>query len=138
MDWVGNMKEIEVILSLIVTSCGFLISTLTLLCKLIKNSKAKKYAQGVIRICEVILPYIQEAEKFIHYTSTEKKGYVMTKAMQEIITNKMKISQDFLSKAIDNLITFTKHVNIHNYQSKDINNYKERIGNTKELGKLYD
>jgi hypothetical protein len=136
------MKELEIYLSLSITILGLLISTVTFLSKFIKSAKAKKYALGIIKISEEVIPFIKEAEKFIHYSGVEKKAYVMMKAIQVVINNKLKLSEALLSDTIDELVDFTKHVN-----NKNINNSPNQLENNKnysnevskkELGKLYN
>ena len=57
------------------------------------------------------LPYIQQAESFVHYSGAEKKEYVMTKANQYAIDNGIEFDQDMVSKKIEELVTLTKEVN---------------------------
>lgn len=120
------MEDLELYISLAGTILGLLITTFTFLSKFIKNAKAKKVAQELIKITQEIIPFIEEAETFIHYTGTEKKAYVMTKATQFVINNKMKVEPEKISNAIEELVSLTKKVNTTSTRS------------SKELKKLYE
>jgi len=69
------MANIQTILSITTATLGFLATTLTLIYNLVKNIKAKKRAENVIKIGDAIIPYIEQAEKFPAYSSIEKKEY---------------------------------------------------------------
>jgi hypothetical protein len=113
------MEELEIILSLLGTVIGLLITTVTFLAKFLKSAKAKKVAQALIKISSDVLPLIEEAETFNNYTSKEKKAYVMTKAMQIVASYKMRVSEEQVSKKVEELVDLTKHVNI-NHSSKEL------------------
>ena len=148
------MIDIDIYLSLLGTSLGLLITTLTFLTKFIKSIKLRKFALNILKITKEVMPFIEEAEKFIHFSGVEKKAYVMTKATQIVINNKMKIKEEDLSNTIDELVNLTNHVNINKRnldlkQNKDLNLKQNQeikpndlILNTytpkNELSKLYD
>ena len=50
--------------------------------KFVKSAKAKKVCEQVIEIGNAVIPYIEQAETFAHYSGEEKKAFVMTKANQ--------------------------------------------------------
>ena len=106
------MKDLEVILSLAGTIIGLLITVLTFIYKSIKNVKARKVAEQVIKIGNTVLPYIREAEKFTAYSGEEKKAYVMTKANQFALDNKMPFNEEQVSEKVEELVALTKQVNI--------------------------
>ncbi|QVK16928.1 hypothetical protein KHQ81_08445 [Mycoplasmatota bacterium] len=120
------MKDLELYLSLAGTSLGLLITIITFILKFIKNTKAKKAAQTLLKIRSAIFPFIEEAETFIHYTGKEKKAYVMTNITQLMINQKMNVNQDKISEIIEDLVSLTKKVNTINTRSP------------KELQRLYD
>ena len=79
--------------------------------KFLKKSNAKKAAEQVIEICNAILPYIEQAEKFVHYTGEEKKEYVMTKANQYALEHGIKFDAEYVGGKVEELISLTKEVN---------------------------
>lgn len=106
------MENLEIILSAAGTALGLLVTTLTFLTKFIRSAKAKKAAEQAIEIANAVLPYIEEAEKLIHYSGEEKKEYVMTKANQFAIDNGIAFDAEDVSAKIEELIGLTKQVNI--------------------------
>jgi len=117
------MAQFQVILSITTAALGFSATTLTLIYKLVKNMKAKKRAENVIKIGNAIIPYIEQAEKFPAYSSLEKKEYVMTKANQYAIENKIRFDTEAVNARIEELVRLTKSVN---KRYKDINFSDER------------
>lgn len=105
------MENLEVILSIAGTAVGLLITTLTFLSGFIKNAKAKKAMENVVKIGNAVIPYIEEAEAFIHYSGTEKKQYVLTKANRFAIDNNLKFDEQAVSEKIEELVALTKQVN---------------------------
>ena len=107
------MEKLSLVLSTAGTMVGIIIVMLTSICKWIKNSKAKKAAENIIKIGNFILPYIEEAEKFISFTGEEKKAYVMTKANQYAIDNGIKFDEEETSEKIDEIVSLCKVVNVN-------------------------
>lgn len=106
------MQNIQIILSLVGTMIGLLVTILTIASKFVKNAKIKKALEQTVNITNSIIPYIYEAEKFASYTGEEKKAYVMTKANQFAISNNIEFNEDDISEKIEQLVTLTKQVNI--------------------------
>lgn len=106
------MKDLEIMLSLIGTVIGLLITVLTFVVKTINNTKAKKIAEAAVKIGNAILPFIHEAEKITTYSGEEKKTYVMTKASQFAAENHISFDAEQVSEKIEELVTLTKQVNI--------------------------
>jgi hypothetical protein len=106
------LKNIEIILSLAGTSLGLFITVLTFVMKTIKSVKAKKALEQAIKIGNAVLPFIREAEKFTSYTGLEKKAYVMTKANQFALSNRIPFKEIQVSEKIEELVALTKQVNI--------------------------
>ena len=104
--------SIQEILTLIGSILPLLIAFLTFLVKFIKNEKAKKVLNCTLKLAETIQPLIVEAEKFTHFSGEEKKQYVLTKANQFAIDNKLKFDQEKVSAMIDELVETTKKVNM--------------------------
>ena len=106
------MENLEIILSVAGTALGLLVTTVTFLTKFIKNAKAKKVAENIVKIGNAMIPYIQEAETFLNYSGEEKKQYVMTKANQFAIDNNIPFDAEAVSDKIEELIGLTKQVNV--------------------------
>lgn len=105
------MESLEIILSLAGAALGLLVTSATFIVKFLKKSNAKKAAEQVIEICNAILPYIEQAEKFVHYTGEEKKEYVMTKANQYALEHGIKFDAEYVGGKVEELISLTKEVN---------------------------
>lgn len=106
------MEHLEWIITAAGTVLAFIITLTTMIIKYAKSSKAKKIAQQTLAICNALIPYIEEAEKFVDFSGEEKKAYVMTKARQYVMNNKMKISDELISKIVEDYIDLTKEVNV--------------------------
>lgn len=105
------MEKLEWILSMAGTALGLLITAVTFLTKFLKSAKAKKAAEQVIKISGAILPYIEQAEQFTHYSGAEKKEYVITKANQFAIEKGIDFNAAEVSAKIEELVALTKHIN---------------------------
>ena len=105
------MDHLQLILSVSSAALGFFVTTLTLIYKLVKSMRAKRRAENIIKIGNAIIPYIEQAEKFTGYSSVEKKEYVLTKANQYAIENRMKFEIDAVNARIEELVRLTKSVN---------------------------
>ncbi len=103
--------SLEIMLSLLGTILGFLISVLTLILKLSKNKKIRKSAEQMLMVTEQLNTFIEEAEQFKNYTGKEKKNYVLTKINQFSIDNKIKYDPSIISEKIEEIIRLTKSVN---------------------------
>lgn len=133
------MEKIEIILSLAATTLGLFVTTLTFLSKFIKSVKAKKIAENVVEIGNALLPYVEQAEKFVSFTGEEKKAYVMTKANQFAIKNNIKFDEEKISKKIDEIVALCKQVNVGcsmQRTPKMIGKISESVLDTKELAKI--
>ena len=105
------MKDMEIILSISGTALGFLATAVTFMLKFIKNAKEKRACEQVIKISSAVIPYIEQAESFAHYSGAEKKEYVMTKANQFAITHGITFNAKLVSQKIEELVKLTKEVN---------------------------
>lgn len=105
------MENLQIILSLCGTALGLLVTTVTFLAKFITNAKAKKAAEQIVKIGNAIIPYIEQAEKFIGYTGAEKKEYVLTRANQFAITQGIDFNALAVSDKIEELVKLSKEVN---------------------------
>ena len=98
---------ITYIASVLPVAVGFI----TFLIKYIKNEKAKQVLQKTLRIAELLQPLVIEAEAFEHYSGEEKKQYVLTKANQYALSNRIRFVESEVSAMIDELIATTRQVN---------------------------
>lgn len=105
------VETLQIWLPIVSGFVGILITFLSFIIPLVKNSKAKKILETSVKIAEAVQPYIIEAEKFINYTGEEKKSFVMTKANQYAIDNKLKFNVEEVSKQVETLVALTKQVN---------------------------
>lgn len=112
------MEKIEILLSIAATAVGLAITTITFLSKFIKSARAKKVAENVVKIGNILLPYIEQAEKFVSFTGEEKKAYVMTKANQFAIENGIKFEAEKTSAKIDEIVALCKEVNVKSAPEK--------------------
>lgn len=103
--------NLEMLLSLMATGIGFMISLFTLIIKLSKNKKVRKTAEEMLSFTEKLSTFVEEAEKFSHYTGAEKKNFVLTKLNQFSIDNHMKFDEEWVSSKVDEVISLTKKVN---------------------------
>ena len=109
----------EILLSIAATAVGLAIMTITFLSKFIKSARAKKIAENVVKIGNILLPYIEQAEKFVSFTGEEKKAYVMTKANQYAIENGIKFETEKISAKIDEIVALCKEVNVKSAVDKE-------------------
>ena len=105
------MENLELILSLSGACVGLIVTVATLIFKYAGSAKARKAAEQTIEICNAILPYIEQAESYVHYSGEEKKEYVMTKANRYAIENDIAFDEDAVSEKVEELITLSKEVN---------------------------
>lgn len=108
------MENTEIIISIASTALGLLITTITFLGKFVTNAKAKKTMEDIVKIGNAMIPYIEEAETFAHYSGAEKKAYVMTKIRQYALGSDIKIDEEQVSKAVEELVELSKEVNARN------------------------
>ena len=105
------MKNLEVILSISATCVGLLVTLATVVLKFVKSAKARRIAEGVIKVGNAVLPYVNLAETFVNYSGQEKKEYVLTKANQFAIENGIEFDGEQVSARVEELVSLTKTVN---------------------------
>lgn len=105
------MENFELIVSLASAVLGLLVTTATFLAKFVKNAKLKKIAEQTIEICNIILPYVEQAETFTNYSGEEKKEFVMTKANQYALEHGIKFDKELVSNEVEELVKLSKNVN---------------------------
>lgn len=103
--------DLEFIFSLVGTGLGVLITVLTCIIKLSRNTRVRKNAEKMLSLTEQISVFVKEAEEFTHYTGAEKKNYVLTKMNQYSIDHNMDYDGEYVSDKIEELIETTKRVN---------------------------
>lgn len=105
------MELLKQLIGVLAAGVPLLITTLTFLLKYIGTAKAKKAEEQVKKIGDAVIPYIKEAEAYIHYTGAEKRNYVITKANQYAIENGYNFDEEAVSLKIEELVGLTKKVN---------------------------
>lgn len=113
-----NLEDLQIYLSFLAPVLGLLCTTAVFLKKFVKNKNLKKVLEKTEQITKEIIPCIMEAEKFINYSGEEKKSYVMTKLNQYAIVNNIKFNSEETSRKVEELVTFTKEVNVKNTAMK--------------------
>ncbi len=106
------MENLNIMISVAGTAVGLLITTITFLSKFIKSAKAKHFTENLAKIGNAILPFIEEAETFLHFSGEEKKQFVMTKANQFAIDNGINFDAVAVSEKIEELVSLTHKVNV--------------------------
>ena len=104
------LSNLEIVISLLGTIVGLIFALLAYL----RNAKAKKSLQCEVKITNALIPYMSDAERFTAFTGEQKKVYVMTKANQFAIDNKIKFNAEKISAKVEELLLLTKHVNSKN------------------------
>ena len=105
---IENLKDILWIIS---ACTGILVTAISFLIPTVKNAKVKKALQVAQGVTEIIQKGCVEAEKFINYTGTEKKAYVMVQAKEYALSNNVPFDEETVSQQIDDLIKITKLIN---------------------------
>lgn len=105
------MENLQMILSLAGICIGLVAAVAALVVKYAGSEKARKLAEQTIEICDAIVPYIEQAEKYLNYSGEEKKEYVMTKANRYAIENGIAFDAGAVSQTVEELIALSKEVN---------------------------
>ena len=105
------MEKIEVIVSLAGTAMGLLITAITFIVKFLRSARARRLWEQLTEIGEAVIPYIEQAETFPHYSGAEKKEFVITKANQFAIEKGYAFSAKLVGEKIEELVKLTKKVN---------------------------
>ena len=121
------MQNLHIILSLSGSTFGLLVTTITVAVRLIKSGRARKTAEQAVQISNAVLPFIREAEKFSDYRSDEKKAYVMTKANQFAISNKIPFNEEKVGDRVDELVELTRCVNIREGRCPHVQKKQEEV-----------
>lgn len=122
------MNTFQEVLTVLATAVSLLAGLFTFLIKFIKNEKVKRALQQTLKIMEVLQPMIIQAEEFTHYTGNEKKQFVLTRANQYALENKMKFDSDKYSSLIDEIVETTKKVNMR-IKDKDLRDKSAQVKN---------
>lgn len=105
------MEKLELIISLISALLAAVVTAATFIAKFAKSVKAKKIAEQTIEICNAILPFVEQAETFSHYSGEEKKQFVMTKANRYALCRGLKFDEQLVGEKVEELVALTKNVN---------------------------
>ena len=126
------MENAEIIISLAGTVISLIIAVITFIAKFLKSEKAKTTAENIIQICNEIVPLIKQAEQFVNFSGQEKKEYVMTLMRKYALDNGISFDFGMLDEKIDDLVDFTKNVNVKTFVGEENTKSKtctEKIGN---------
>jgi len=121
------MENLTAIISIACTAAGFLATAITFIARFVKSAKEKKAAQDIIKLCDAIMPFIRKAESFLNYTGLEKKEYVLTKANQFAIENKIRFNAALVGDKIEELVRLTREVNFRESVSANSTNLKNKF-----------
>ena len=105
------MHDLQIILSLSATTFGLLVTVVGLIIRAARAARANRACEHAITVSNAVVPFIREAEKLTHYSGVEKKIYVMTKAAQFALANKITFDEELVSSRIDELVALTRQVN---------------------------
>lgn len=105
------MANLEWIISLASAVIGLIAAVATVAVKYAKNAKVKKAAEKALEVCGVLIPFVEEAETFTHYSGAEKKAYVMTKVGQFNLRQNLVMDEEFVSEMIEEYIRLSRRVN---------------------------
>ncbi len=105
------MDNLEWFCSIAGTALSLLITTLTFAIKFFRKLKEKLKTENDIKLSNAIIPLIESAEQFLHYSGAEKKEYVLTKANQFAIENDIDFNIESVSEKIEKLVELSKQVN---------------------------
>lgn len=113
------MENAEIIISLAGTVISLIIAVITFIAKFLKSEKAKTTAENIIQICNEIVPLIKQAEQFVNFSGQEKKEYVMTLMRKYALDNGISFDFGMLAEKIDDLVDFTKNVNVKTFVGEE-------------------
>jgi len=105
------MRDLDILLSLIATIIGLLVTVITFIVKTAKVVKAKRIAEQTIKISDFIQTQICDIEKCTFLYGVEKKAYVIDMARKFAIANKIQFDQKQVEEKIEEFIALTKQVN---------------------------
>lgn len=130
------MEEIKMYVSYITPILTIICSFLIFIKNKIKKKQVSKVIENKEELMKKIIPYIEEAEKFINFSGEEKKEYVMTKLKGYAIDCGIDFDENGISDKVEELIELSKKVNILKDENKESieNRIKKIIGGIKDEG----
>lgn len=130
------MEEIKMYVSYITPILTIICSFLIFIKNKIKKKQVRKVIENKEELMKKIIPYIEEAEKFINFSGEEKKEYVMTKLKGYAIDCGIDFDENGISDKVEELIELSKKVNILKDENKESieNRIKKIIGGIKDEG----
>lgn len=105
------MEKLELIISLLGALVATVATAATFIAKFVKSVKAKRVAEQTIEICNALLPFVEQAESFVHYSGEEKKQFVMTKANRYALCRGLAFDEQLVGEKVEELVALTKSVN---------------------------
>ncbi len=82
-------------------------------------SKLESASDNMKTINSQILNNMMQVEKFLEFTSEDKKKYVITKVVQYCIENNIEYTEQIIEEAIEIYIKFSKTVNVNDAIPKE-------------------
>lgn len=128
------MEEIKMYVSYITPILTIICSFLIFLKNKIKKKQVSKMVEKTEELMKRIIPYIEEAERFINFSGEEKKEYVMTKLKGYAINFGIDFDENSISNKVEELIELSKKVNTFKDENKESieNRIKKIIGGIKD------
>jgi len=105
------MNELEILISLAGTILGLVLTVVTFIVKWVRSARARRGLEQAVKIGNAVQAFIREAEKFTAFSGEQKKAFVMTKANQFAIDNRIAFRENQISNKIEELVALTRQVN---------------------------
>ena len=105
------MEKLELNISLLGARVATVATAATFIAKFVKSVTAKRVAEQTIEICNALLPFVEQAESFVHYSGEEKKQFVMTKANRYALCRGLAFDEQLVGEKVEELVALTKSVN---------------------------
>lgn len=109
------MELLNAIILLLSTALPLIAAAVTFIAKFVKSDKAKKAAENLIKINDIIEEFMVKAEKFEGYTGEQKKNYVLRCVKNFALRDGIEINEANAGEVIEKLIGFSKSVNSAEY-----------------------
>lgn len=109
------MEKIELLKSLILCASALVgfVSVCILFVKAIlqKLKRGEVSQENLTEYATLLLSLITKAEGFVNWTGDEKKNYVLSNVMSQLLRQGTEYDEASVSADVDTLVTFSKQVN---------------------------
>lgn len=106
------MENMQMVIALITSAAVFIGTVSGFVIGLVKAIKGKTLAVGKVSVAEELFRLVEEAEAMLGKSGEEKKDFVLNKINEFAVNNKLPFDKDSVSAAIDNIVAFTKKINV--------------------------